>query len=108
MTDTTISADTDLATLINVFTVAPERQRQLIELLSAATEQVMRHRPGFVSANLHASIDGTQVANYAQWASVDAFEAMLSDPECQEHMSAARRIAEVQPQVYRVAATHHA
>jgi hypothetical protein len=28
----------------------------------------MRHRPGFISANIHASLDGTRVVNYASGA----------------------------------------
>ncbi len=59
-------------------------------MLAEATEQVMRHRPGFVSANIHASLDGTRVVNYAQWRSREDFQAMLDDPIAQEHMGAAR------------------
>ena len=55
-----------MVTLINVFMVVPEDQRRLLELLAEATESVMRGLPGFVSANLHKSLDGTKVANYAQ------------------------------------------
>jgi len=59
MTPTTIDATADVVTLVNVFTVTPETQQQLVELLGRATEEVMRHRPGFVSANIHAGLDGT-------------------------------------------------
>ena len=65
MPRTVIDPDADVVTLINDFTVDQERQRELVEILVAATEQVMRHRPGFVSANIHASLDGTHVVNYA-------------------------------------------
>ena len=40
----------------------------------------MQHQPGFVSANIHVSTDGTRVVNYAQWESAEAFQAMLADP----------------------------
>ncbi len=46
---TTIATDQDVATLINVFTVTRMTQQPLVDLLSEAIEQVMRHRPGFVS-----------------------------------------------------------
>ncbi len=52
-------------TLINVFTVAPENQQRLLDVLVEPTESVMNGLPGFVSANLHASSDGTKVTNYA-------------------------------------------
>jgi hypothetical protein len=37
--------------LINVFTVKPAYQRQLLELLRRATETSVRHAPGFISAS---------------------------------------------------------
>jgi antibiotic biosynthesis monooxygenase (ABM) superfamily enzyme len=57
---TTISTDQDIATLINVFTVGLDNQQQLVDLLDEATTQVIRHLPGFISANIHASLDGTE------------------------------------------------
>jgi hypothetical protein len=62
----TIVTDADVVTLINVFTVDPARRDELIDCLTDATETTIRHRPGFVSANMHAALDGTRVANYAQ------------------------------------------
>lgn len=53
-------------TLINVFTVAPLRQQQLVDLLTRATDNAVSGAPGFLSATLHRSIDGTKVAMYAQ------------------------------------------
>lgn len=99
----TISKDDDLVTLINVFTVAPENQQRLVEVLVDATQAVMRKQPGFISANIHRSLDGTRVTNYAQWRSREAFEAMLEDREAAGHMGEAARIAErFEPHLYEV------
>jgi quinol monooxygenase YgiN len=76
---TTISAKSDVVTLINVFTVEPANQRRLVELLTQATEVSVRRAPGFVSASLHRSIDGTKVTMYAQWRSIDHYQAMRQD-----------------------------
>ena len=38
---TTISPDQDVMTLVNVFTVEPERQQELVDLLVQATDEVM-------------------------------------------------------------------
>ncbi|WP_424183619.1 antibiotic biosynthesis monooxygenase family protein [Actinokineospora sp. G85] len=104
---TTIDPRRDLTTLINVFTVAPDRQRELADLLNAATEQVMRHVPGFISANIHLSDDGTRVVNYAQWESAETYRAMLTDPVAREHMGKAAELAEgFEPNLYRVDAVH--
>ncbi|MET3899034.1 hypothetical protein ABIB57_002986 [Devosia sp. UYZn731] len=43
---TQITTDAAYITLINVFTVIPARQAELIELLDAATADVMRHCRG--------------------------------------------------------------
>ena len=107
MATTTIDAAAPVITLINVFTVAPERQQELVSLLDKATEDVMRHQPGFVAANIHASLDGTQVVNYAQWESQEAFKAMLANPECQAHMKPAGEMATAQPMLYDVKSVHH-
>ena len=99
----TISKDDDLVTLINVFTVAPEDQQRLVDVLVEATQAVMRKQPGFISANIHRSLDGTRVTNYAQWRSREAFEAMLGDREAAERMGEAARIAErFEPHLYEV------
>src|SRR5262245_34602729 len=108
MGTSTIDARSPVVTLINVFTVAPERADELLEVLAEATEKVMRHLDGFVSANLHRSLDGRHVANYAQWQSVEAFEAMLADPTAREHMAAAAAMAEFAPVLYRVESVHAA
>jgi heme-degrading monooxygenase HmoA len=99
----TIAKDNDVVTLINFFTVAPEDQQRLVDVLVEATQVVMRKQPGFVSANIHKSLDGTRVANYAQWRSKEAFEAMLRDRAAAEHMGEAARIAErFEPHLYEV------
>jgi quinol monooxygenase YgiN len=99
----TIAKDNDVVTLINVFTVAPQEQQRLVDVLVDATQAVMRNQPGFVSANIHRSLDGTRVTNYAQWRSRGAFEAMLQNQEAAEHMGEAAKIAErFEPHLYEV------
>jgi quinol monooxygenase YgiN len=75
---TTIDPSADVVTLINVFTVAPENQRRLLDVLTEATTSVVAAMPGFVSANFHRSLDGSRVTNYAQWRSREDMEAMLA------------------------------
>jgi quinol monooxygenase YgiN len=99
----TITKDKDVVTLINVFTVAPEDQQRLVDVLVDATQTVMRKQPGFISANIHRRLDGTRVTNYAQWQSREALEAMLRDREAAEHMGEAAKIAEsFEPHLYEV------
>src|SRR6185503_11479211 len=104
----TIRAGAEIFTLINVFLVAPDRQHELANLLIEATEQTMRHQPGFISANIHTSLDGRHVVNYAQWRSRDAFEAMLRNPDARPHMTRAAAIASFDPILCEVAHVDHA
>lgn len=107
-TTTTISTDARLATMVNVFTVQPDQQKALVEVLERATDEVIRHVPGFISANIHASVDGIRVVNYAQWESADAYRAMLENPVTQEHMREAADLADsFEPHLYDVASVHH-
>ncbi|MBV2356692.1 antibiotic biosynthesis monooxygenase [Streptomyces sp. J2-1] len=96
-----------VATLINVFTVAADRQDELVALLARATEETMKHQPGFICANFHASLDGERVINYAQWETEEHYRAMLGNPEARVHMDQAAKIAtDVQPRLFRVRSTH--
>ncbi|HWD04440.1 MAG TPA: antibiotic biosynthesis monooxygenase family protein [Amycolatopsis sp.] len=104
---TTIDPTADIATLINVFTVDPDRQQELVSVLSTATADTIRHCPGFISANIHASTDGTRVVNYAQWSSAEAMQAMLADPACRPHLTAAAALATFEPHLYTVSSVHH-
>ncbi|MGH8906391.1 MAG: antibiotic biosynthesis monooxygenase family protein [Egibacteraceae bacterium] len=97
-----IDVNQPVATLINVFTVEPENQQRLVDLLVEATESVMCKVPGFVSANIHASLDGTRVVNYAQWSSEEDFAAMLHNPDVHPHFEQVRAIATPERHLYRV------
>ncbi|MBX9624921.1 MAG: antibiotic biosynthesis monooxygenase [Gemmataceae bacterium] len=99
----TISKDRPGVTLVNVFRTDPARQAELVALLVEATEAVMRHLPGFVSATIHRSLDGTRVTNYAQWRSAADFEAMTRHPDAAPHMMRAAEPAQgFDPNLYEV------
>jgi heme-degrading monooxygenase HmoA len=104
----TINPSDQVMTLINVFTVEPGKQQQLIDLLDQATETAMKRQPGFISASIHKSADGRRVVNYAQWRSKADFEAMQKNPEAVEHMKGAAAIARFDPIVCEVASSHAA
>jgi heme-degrading monooxygenase HmoA len=103
----TIDPQAKVVTLINIYEVAPEKQAELAELLSAATDETFRHMPGFISINIHRSMDGNRVANYTQWASKDEFERMGKSPEAQALFRKFSALAEsVAPTVYQVSSVH--
>ena len=109
MPETTISTDADVITLINVFTCPEERQDELVAALDRATAEIFAGLPGFVSANIHASLDKTRVVNYAQWRSVKDFDAMQRREDAREHMDQIMTIAvAADPRLFHVRAVHHA
>jgi quinol monooxygenase YgiN len=105
---TTISKGNKLVTLINVFTVEPANQQQLLDLLLRATETSVRHVRGFISAALHSSLDGTKVAMYAQWRSVEDYQAMRDNPGPLPYMQQALALARFEPGMYEVVETFSA
>lgn len=107
MTETTIAIGAEVTTLINVFTVEPDKQQDLVDLLVEATDEVMCELPGFVAANIHRSADGTRVVNYAQWRSITDFEAVASDPRAAVHMRRAAALARFDPIVCEVVHSRH-
>ena len=72
----TINADTDVITQINVFTVAEGGQQALIDFLQEAAQFASR-TPGWLSASIHRSRDGTRVINYAQSENLEAAQRII-------------------------------
>ncbi len=66
-----IRTNAGIVTQINTFTVPEGGQQPLIELLREAAEFASTI-PGWRSASLHRSLDGTRVVNYAQSDSLEA------------------------------------
>ena len=102
---TTIAENTGLVTFINVFTVEPSNQQELLDLLARATDTSVRDVPGFISAALHRSVDGTRVTMYAQWKSAEHYrhyQSMLSDPVASPYVKQALAMATFDPRMYEV------
>lgn len=99
---TTISKDAKVVTFINVFTVEPANQARLVDLLTHVTNVSVRDAPGFVSSALHRSLDGTKVTMYAQWRSLEDYEAMRKDPAPLPYLQEALTIATFEPGRYEV------
>ena len=101
----TISIGSELLTLINIFTVEPANQQELVNLLVEATRTSVSHVKGFVSASLHRSLDGTKVAMYAQWRSIADYQAMRGNPTTSRYMEQALALARFEFGMYEVVET---
>lgn len=87
-------------TLINVFPVEPANQQRLIEILTEASTQTMRHQPGFLSARVYRGISGNYVVNCVEWRSQEDFVRVLQRPESQQHVADVHTVAKGNPQLF--------
>ncbi|AZN43774.1 antibiotic biosynthesis monooxygenase [Paenibacillus albus] len=94
-----------MLTFINVFKVEPENQQRVVELLTQATEVSVKFAPGFISCALHKSTDGTKVTMYAQWQSLEHYQAMRDDPRPLPFFQEALTIATFESGMYDVVKT---
>ena len=68
---------------INKFNVDPDEVNQFLEAF-AVTADVLKQKPGYISAQLHRGIGGSCVfLNYEVWESVEHFRRAVSSPEFQ-------------------------
>jgi quinol monooxygenase YgiN len=95
----------DGVVLINVFIVDPANQDRLVSLLTKATDGLVNRAPGFLSATLHRSVDGTKVTMYAKWRSAADYEAMRKDPAPLPFLREAMTFATFEPGMYRIERT---
>jgi quinol monooxygenase YgiN len=81
---TTITADFSGQTVLTTFEMTPGTAHDLMDALTDAYENFIRHQPGFISAGLHMNDAQTRIANYSQWRDRNDFLAMLRTPEMRE------------------------
>jgi heme-degrading monooxygenase HmoA len=77
---TRISKDTNLVTVVNMFSVKPENQKKLLQLLEDL-RVVVEKLPGFISANVHRSFEGTRIVSYAQWNTKEDYQAVYTNSD---------------------------
>ena len=67
-----------------------------------ATRESVRKVPGFISASLHRSLDGTKVTMYAQWQSLEDYQRMRANPVASPYLDQALEMATFEPGMYEV------
>ena len=102
---TVIRANAGIITQINVFTIPLDDQQPLIDVLSEAVA-CARKEPGWLSASLHRSLDGTRVVNYAQSDSLAAAKAIIGRLKRAGFLDRNKEYGEAHPGLYEVVATY--
>jgi quinol monooxygenase YgiN len=81
----TISVNSNIMTAIDIYSVEPEEQQSLVKKIADFIKRTVKQQSGFISANVHISLDGLRVVNYAQWQSKEDYEAYLSKIKVKFH-----------------------
>ena len=80
---TTTNQNSSEIILINIFTVEPQKQQQAAEKIAEIYKTFVSKQPGFISARVQKSLNGTKVAATAQWQSQEALSNMQQNPDFQ-------------------------
>jgi antibiotic biosynthesis monooxygenase (ABM) superfamily enzyme len=102
-----IQTNDGVITQINMFTVVPERQQELIALLSEAAA-FASDIPGWVSASIHRSLDGTKVVNYAQSKDLESAQNIINALREAGWLDRNKALGDAHPGLYEVAFTRNA
>jgi quinol monooxygenase YgiN len=104
-----IVASGGYATFINTFRCTPENQDTVVQLNVDIVERVAREFPGFLSATVHRSLDGTRVINYLQWRTAADLAAMQRSAQFQQIARGFAGLIEFDPhevEIMHIAASH--
>ena len=101
----TTAANTPVV-LVNVLSVKPETQRELLESLRHNTETVIMTLKGWIATNLIASTDGKRVVIYSHWETPADVDAMRSDPRMQAYFPKISELASFDSTVGSVVVAH--
>ena len=99
-----IKANQGVITQINVFTCEATHQQALIDVLVESARSVC-HLPGWLSANIHRSLDGTRVVNYAQSENYEASQQIIEKLKADGFLDRNKLVGEAHPGLYEVVFT---
>jgi hypothetical protein len=99
-----IKANSGVVTQINVFNVSQGGQQPLIDLL-AESAMFASSIPGWLSASLHRSHDGTRVVNYAQSESPEAAKLIVERLRAAGYLDRNKMLGKAHPGLYEVVFT---
>ena len=101
---TKILKDANLVTVINRFSVEPENQKKLLQLLDDL-KVVVERQPGFISANVHRNFEGTRIVSYAQWDTKEDYQAVYTISEAKPILDEIKKISKFSWNLYDVVYT---
>ncbi len=103
-TPTIISKNANLVTVINKFSVKSENHKKLLQLL-AELRIIVEKLPGFISANVHKSFEGTRIVSYAQWKTKEDYQAVYTNSQAIPILDELKKISKFSWNLYEVVYT---
>ena len=95
-------------TQITFIEPSPGQQGEALEVM-AERAAFMARQPGFISIQLHRSVDGKRIINYIRWKNLALLHAAHDSPEFhKEWMRFDRLTDEIDPHIYEVTHSLHA
>ncbi|MCR9206401.1 MAG: antibiotic biosynthesis monooxygenase [Halobacteriovoraceae bacterium] len=73
-----------LLTVLVEFEIDPNECDQHVANIKEFLNETVKKQEGFISANLHTSLDKSKVVNYAQWKNEECYQNFLNNPEVQK------------------------
>ena len=100
-----ITPDFDGQTVVSTFEMTPGTCSDVLEMLTEAYEQVIRHQPGFLGGAIHVNDAQTRISTYSRWEKRGDFQVMLRTPEMRErNREISALCSRFEPVMYEVAA----
>jgi heme-degrading monooxygenase HmoA len=101
---TIISTNANLITVINKFSVKPENNKKLLQFLDDL-RIVVEKLPGFISANVHKSFEGTRIVSYAQWNTKEDYQEVYTNSQAKTILDEIKKISKFSWNLYEVVYT---
>jgi heme-degrading monooxygenase HmoA len=101
---TIISTNANLITVINKFSVKPENNKNLLQFLDDL-RIVVEKLPGFISANVHKSFEGTRIVSYAQWNTKEDYQEVYTNSQAKTILDEIKKISKFSWNLYEVVYT---
>lgn len=74
----------DILTVVSEYDVNPDQAESVVASLKELHLNVGKLQAGFISTNLHVSLDQKKVVNYSQWKSEEVYRAFLENAEAKK------------------------
>jgi len=103
-----IHSGNNVTVLISVFTVQPENEQKLIELIEEGTLSLFSKQPGYISCSVHRGSDSKRLVLYGQWEGQQYIEAFRKIPEIGQYFIKIKELATVESVICNdVSFVHH-